>query len=87
MCMPPTRMMNDIPILFSIRFVFAISVEFICLRYLVEQAWFLDQFGVLHDGKQPYPGAVMTCMFSSVSFDILVSLFISFIVFLSNFGI
>ncbi|XP_073125922.1 uncharacterized protein [Henckelia pumila] len=24
------------------------------------EAWFLDQFGVLHDGKQPYPGAVMT---------------------------
>ncbi|KAG7020151.1 hypothetical protein SDJN02_16833 [Cucurbita argyrosperma subsp. argyrosperma] len=23
------------------------------------QAWFLDQFGVLHDGKQPYPGAVV----------------------------
>ncbi|KAK6914465.1 HAD-superfamily hydrolase, subfamily IIA [Dillenia turbinata] len=24
------------------------------------QGWFLDQFGVLHDGKQPYPGAVST---------------------------
>ncbi|KAK4747550.1 hypothetical protein SAY87_014136 [Trapa incisa] len=24
------------------------------------KAWFLDQFGVLHDGKQPYPGAVDT---------------------------
>ncbi|KAJ4723774.1 Haloacid dehalogenase-like hydrolase (HAD) superfamily protein [Melia azedarach] len=24
------------------------------------QAWFLDQFGVLHDGKQPYPGAIST---------------------------
>ncbi|GMP55007.1 hypothetical protein CsSME_00019966 [Camellia sinensis var. sinensis] len=23
-------------------------------------AWFLDQFGVLHDGKQPYPGAIST---------------------------
>ncbi|XP_038886349.1 pyridoxal phosphate phosphatase isoform X2 [Benincasa hispida] len=23
------------------------------------KAWFLDQFGVLHDGKQPYPGAVV----------------------------
>ncbi|PHT26769.1 hypothetical protein CQW23_33622 [Capsicum baccatum] len=22
------------------------------------KAWFLDQFGVLHDGKQPYPGAI-----------------------------
>jgi hypothetical protein len=22
----------------------------------------LDQFGVLHDGKQPYPGAISTCM-------------------------
>ncbi|KAF7151237.1 hypothetical protein RHSIM_Rhsim02G0085900 [Rhododendron simsii] len=35
------------------------------------QAWFLDQFGVLHDGKQPYPGAISTCRFSSVSFGIL----------------
>ncbi|KAK9062586.1 hypothetical protein SSX86_019774 [Deinandra increscens subsp. villosa] len=24
------------------------------------QAWLLDQFGVLHDGKQPYPGAIST---------------------------
>ncbi|OWM84769.1 hypothetical protein CDL15_Pgr027556 [Punica granatum] len=24
------------------------------------KAWFLDQFGVLHDGKQPYPGAIAT---------------------------
>ncbi|KAK1356368.1 Pyridoxal phosphate phosphatase [Heracleum sosnowskyi] len=24
------------------------------------KAWFLDQFGVLHDGKQAYPGAVST---------------------------
>lgn len=24
------------------------------------KAWLLDQFGVLHDGKQPYPGAVST---------------------------
>lgn len=24
------------------------------------KAWFLDQFGVLHDGKQPYPGAIST---------------------------
>ncbi|CAL9028275.1 unnamed protein product [Prunus brigantina] len=24
------------------------------------KAWFLDQFGVLHDGKQPYPGAITT---------------------------
>lgn len=31
------------------------------------KAWFLDQFGVLHDGKQPYPGAISTCMFSYVS--------------------
>ncbi|KAG8048129.1 hypothetical protein GUJ93_ZPchr0008g13870 [Zizania palustris] len=23
------------------------------------KAWFLDQFGVLHDGKKPYPGAVL----------------------------
>ncbi|KAK9129474.1 hypothetical protein Sjap_009961 [Stephania japonica] len=25
-----------------------------------KKAWFLDQFGVLHDGKQPYPGAIST---------------------------
>ncbi|CAA6660287.1 unnamed protein product [Spirodela intermedia] len=25
-----------------------------------KRAWFLDQFGVLHDGKRPYPGAVST---------------------------
>ncbi|XP_047330851.1 uncharacterized protein LOC124934371 [Impatiens glandulifera] len=24
------------------------------------KAWFLDQFGVLHDGKQPYPDAIST---------------------------
>ncbi|KAJ7947437.1 Haloacid dehalogenase-like hydrolase (HAD) superfamily protein [Quillaja saponaria] len=24
------------------------------------KAWCLDQFGVLHDGKQPYPGAILT---------------------------
>ncbi|KAB1214336.1 hypothetical protein CJ030_MR5G000479 [Morella rubra] len=34
------------------------------LKHLVEtrpfKAWFLDQFGVLHDGKQPYPGAIST---------------------------
>ncbi|PON46695.1 Pyridoxal phosphate phosphatase [Parasponia andersonii] len=24
------------------------------------KAWFLDQFGVLHDGKRPYPGAILT---------------------------
>lgn len=23
------------------------------------KAWFLDQFGVLHDGKKPYPGAIL----------------------------
>lgn len=27
------------------------------------QAWFLDQFGGLHDGKNPYPGAISTCMY------------------------
>lgn len=32
------------------------------------QAWFLDQFGVLHDGKQPYPGAVVACAFPFISF-------------------
>uniref|UniRef100_A0A1D1ZBR1 Pyridoxal phosphate phosphatase n=1 Tax=Anthurium amnicola TaxID=1678845 RepID=A0A1D1ZBR1_9ARAE len=43
------------------------SRTFRCLdgiRSLAEKgqfkAWFLDQFGVLHDGKQPYPGAVST---------------------------
>ncbi|KAL5997984.1 hypothetical protein ACLOJK_008918 [Asimina triloba] len=34
------------------------------IRQLAEtgrfKAWFLDQFGVLHDGKQPYPGAIST---------------------------
>ncbi|XVE98661.1 hypothetical protein REPUB_Repub03eG0126400 [Reevesia pubescens] len=34
------------------------------LRYLAEthhfKAWFLDQFGILHDGKQPYPGTIST---------------------------
>eukprot|EP00850_Spirogloea_muscicola_P021999 SM000272S10266 [mRNA] locus=s272:111177:113325:+ [translate_table: standard] len=25
------------------------------------QAWLLDQFGVLHDGRKPYPGAVDAC--------------------------
>ncbi|KAG9446961.1 hypothetical protein H6P81_013089 [Aristolochia fimbriata] len=34
------------------------------LRELAEtgrfKAWLLDQFGVLHDGKQPYPGAIST---------------------------
>ncbi|XP_074556820.1 uncharacterized protein LOC141812709 [Curcuma longa] len=24
------------------------------------KAWLLDQFGVLHDGKKPYPGAIST---------------------------
>ncbi|XP_043706948.1 uncharacterized protein LOC122656479 isoform X2 [Telopea speciosissima] len=43
--------------------VFSNEVQFIPsfggIRYLAEnrsfKAWFLDQFGVLHDGKQPYP--------------------------------
>ncbi|KAL2627471.1 hypothetical protein AAZV13_07G175100 [Glycine max] len=34
------------------------------LRQLAEtrrfKVWLLDQFGVLHDGKQPYPGAIST---------------------------
>ncbi|KAG9148546.1 hypothetical protein Leryth_023928 [Lithospermum erythrorhizon] len=34
------------------------------LHHLIQthhfKAWFLDQFGVLHDGKQPYPGAIST---------------------------
>ncbi|XP_072990486.1 uncharacterized protein [Typha latifolia] len=41
------------------------SQTFECLdgiRTLAEsgryKAWFLDQFGVLHDGKKPYPGAI-----------------------------
>nr|GEY27881.1 haloacid dehalogenase-like hydrolase (HAD) superfamily protein [Tanacetum cinerariifolium] len=29
-------------------------------RCVYSQAWFLDQYGVLHDGKQPYPGATST---------------------------
>jgi hypothetical protein len=43
------------------------------------QAWFLDQFGVLHDGKQPYPGAILTCMFffhllvSGIYHDVVIS--------------
>ncbi|XP_057957205.1 uncharacterized protein LOC131150491 isoform X2 [Malania oleifera] len=28
--------------------------------FFQQKAWFLDQFGVLHDGKQPYPGAIPT---------------------------
>ncbi|KAF8402398.1 hypothetical protein HHK36_013353 [Tetracentron sinense] len=45
------------------------EVQFLSLngiRHLAEtrpcpyKAWFLDQFGVLHDGKQPYPGAIST---------------------------
>ncbi|XP_078152673.1 uncharacterized protein LOC144547861 [Carex rostrata] len=43
------------------------SRAFNCLdgiRTLVEsgrfKAWFLDQYGVLHDGKKPYPGAIST---------------------------
>ncbi|KAF8653882.1 hypothetical protein HU200_062016 [Digitaria exilis] len=27
----------------------------------VWQTWLLDQFGVLHDGKKPYPGAILAC--------------------------
>lgn len=46
------------------------------LAIKLDQAWFLDQFGVLHDGKQPYPGAITTCMFSTVSFGILVRWFV-----------
>lgn len=34
------------------------------LRHVAEtrrfKAWLLDQFGVLHDGKKPYPGAIST---------------------------
>ncbi|PKA59285.1 hypothetical protein AXF42_Ash001379 [Apostasia shenzhenica] len=26
------------------------------------KGWFLDQFGVLHDGKKPYPGAILTSL-------------------------
>nr|GMD43534.1 DAR GTPase 2, mitochondrial [Ipomoea batatas] len=35
----------------------------LCMKYgdiIRNEAWFLDQFGVLHDGKQPYPGAIST---------------------------
>jgi len=31
------------------------------IRYFTVQVWLLDQFGVLHDGKQPYPAAISTC--------------------------
>ncbi|KAL5703427.1 hypothetical protein ACHQM5_028519 [Ranunculus cassubicifolius] len=40
---------NEVQVLTGIRSV-AESHQF--------KAWFLDQFGVLHDGKQPYPGAI-----------------------------
>ncbi|KAG9148549.1 hypothetical protein Leryth_023928 [Lithospermum erythrorhizon] len=43
------------------------------LHHLIQthhfKAWFLDQFGVLHDGKQPYPGAISTCMFPFVTWS------------------
>ncbi|KAL6646276.1 hypothetical protein ACP70R_017884 [Stipagrostis hirtigluma subsp. patula] len=35
------------------------SGRFKRLAESVRQAWFLDQFGVLHDGKKPYPGAIL----------------------------
>lgn len=44
------------------------------------QAWLLDQFGVLHDGKKPYPGAISTCMFSYERFGIWVSFSIANII-------
>lgn len=45
------------------------------------QGWLLDQFGVLHDGKEPYPGAISTCMFSyTTSFQILASFLMVFTV-------
>ena len=31
------------------------------LLRLTAQAWILDQFGVLHDGKKAYPEAVRAC--------------------------
>lgn len=33
---------------------------------VILQVWLLDQFGVLHDGKQPYPGAIFACMLTSL---------------------
>lgn len=47
--------------------VYTYSLNALISLVIFVQAWFLDQFGVLHDGKQPYPGAISTCMFSSVS--------------------
>ena len=46
---------------------------YIYMRVCV-QAWFLDQFGVLHDGKKLYPGAILTCMFSSLPFRIVMAI-------------
>jgi uncharacterized membrane protein (UPF0182 family) len=53
------------------------SSRIICIYVYVcvsVQAWFLDQFGVLHDGKKPYPGAILTCMFSSLPFRIVMAI-------------
>lgn len=44
------------------------------------QAWLLDQFGVVHDGKQPYPGAISTCMFYQLAFDVWERYFMSLFV-------
>lgn len=83
---------NDfwIRILFFFLFLYIVALNFhflyyciyvsICINYIAVgvymQAWFLDQFGVLHDGKQPYPGAISTCMFSSLLFSIWVKPFL-----------
>lgn len=40
------------------------TINVITRLHLALQVWLLDQFGVLHDGKQPYPAAISTCMYS-----------------------
>ena len=39
------------------------------------QVWLLDQFGVLHDGKQPYPGAISTCKYYYSTLSLFFNLF------------
>jgi hypothetical protein len=38
----------------------------------------LDQFGVLHDGKKPYPGAILACMLAQ-AFSACIVVFVSFV--------
>ena len=41
------------------------------------QVWLLDQFGVLHDGKQPYPGAISTCKYYYSTLSLFFNLFLN----------